>query len=327
MPRGPRLDFSGALHHVIVRGIERGRIFRDGRDRAECRERLGRALRDGGAALYAWCFMPNHAHALVRTGAVPLSRVIQRWLGHYAVRFNLRHRRAGHLFQNRFKSTLVEEERYFLELVRYIHLNPVRGQRPLVTLDGLDNYRWSGHAVLLGRQSFAAQDTDFVLRQFAARAGPARSGYRAFVRAGNGRHAALDLDGGGLRRSAGGWWMVRVLARGRERWAHDERVLGDGEFVNRVVRESISAFAPPAANPAELVTNLCGRFASRFALTPAEVARPSLRAPVLDARALVSEAAVREHGLPLTTVGRQLGVSKQSIARALLRAARLRHGR
>jgi hypothetical protein len=253
--------------------------------------------------------------------------VIQRWLGPYAVLFNLRHRRAGHLFQNRFKSILVEEERYLLELVRYIHLNPVRGRRPLVTLDELDDYRWSGHAVLLGRRDFAAQDADFVLRYFAVQAGPARRAYRAFVHAGYGRRAAPDLDGGGLRRSVGGWQVVRDLARGRERWAHDERVLGSGEFVERVVRESSGALAPAGVNGAELVAGLCGRFAPLFAVTPAEVARPSLRGAVLDARALVSEAAVREHGLTLTAVGRQLGVSKQSIARALVRAAKVRRGR
>jgi hypothetical protein len=133
-----------------------------------------------------------------------------------------------------------------------------------------------------------------------------------------------DLDGGGLRRSAGGWHQVRVLGRGRERWAHDERILGSGEFVERVVQESTSPLVRPAPSSAEIVTGLCVRFALPFDLTPTEVARPSRRGPVLDARALVSEAAVRDHGLPLTVVGRNLGVSKQSIARALVRAAALR---
>jgi len=324
MPRGPRLDFPGALHHVIARGLERRRIFRDDWDRARCLERLDRVVSAGGAGLYAWCFMPNHAHALIRTGPVPLARLIQRWLGPYATGFNLRHRRAGHLFQNRFKSVLVEEEPYLLELVRYIHLNPVRARRQLVTLDGLDEHAWTGHAVLLGRRELGAQDTAFVLRHFGAAFEPARSAYRAFVRAGRGVGSAIDLDGGGLRRSAGGWVHVRTLARGRERWAHDERVLGTSAFVHRVVDESPRDAPAPPADPSTLIPILCADVAPRFAVAVSEVERPSLRRPVLDARAVVSDLAVRQHGLPLTVVGRHLGVSKQSVARSLVRALRLR---
>ena len=101
----------------MVRGTERRRIFRSDRDRSRCLERLGAAIAAGGAALYAWCLMPNHVHALIRSGATPLGRLAQRWAGAYACDFNRRHRRAGHLFQNRFKSILVEEERYLLELL------------------------------------------------------------------------------------------------------------------------------------------------------------------------------------------------------------------
>jgi hypothetical protein len=268
--------------------------------------------------------MPNHIHLLVRTGAVPLSRLMQRWLGPYAVTFNLRHRRSGHLFQNRFKSILVDEQAYLLELVRYIHLNPVRGRRPEISLEALDHYPWTGHTVLLGISRFAAQSTHVVLRHFGARVGAARGAYRDFVHAGCARRGIPDLDGGGLRRSAGGWRPVPALVRGRERWAHDERVLGDGAFVERVVREAVGARGAPAANPAELIASLCERYARRCGVTAGETARPSLRAAVLDARALASAAAVREHGLPLTVVGRHFGVSKQSIARALARAATLK---
>jgi hypothetical protein len=109
--------------------------------------------------------MPNHAHILLRTGNLPLSRLVQRWLGPYAGAFNRIHRRAGHLFQNRFKNILVEEEPYLLELVRYIHLNPVRSRLP-VTIDSLDRYPWTGHSTLHGKREFAAQDSAFVLAHF-----------------------------------------------------------------------------------------------------------------------------------------------------------------
>jgi REP element-mobilizing transposase RayT len=108
MPRAPRLDFPGALHHVIVRGIERRKIFRSDRDRKLFLDRLASLVVQSRAALYAWALMPNHAHALLRTGNFPLSRLVQSWLAPYVGTFNRIHRRAGHLFQNRFKSILVE---------------------------------------------------------------------------------------------------------------------------------------------------------------------------------------------------------------------------
>lgn len=234
MPRGPRLDCPGALHHLIVRGIERRRIFRSEGDRDAFLHRLGKLVLDSHAGLYAWALMPNHAHALLRTGDLPLSRLAQRWLGPYATTFNRVHRRCGHLFQNRFKNILVEEDPYLLELVRYIHLNPVRSRLP-VTIDSLDTYPWTGHPVLLGKRQFPPQDVDFVLSQFGSKVGQARRAYERFMREGPRNGAPVDLDGGGLRRSAGGWEFLPKLGRGRERWEYDERILGSSAFVHEAL--------------------------------------------------------------------------------------------
>jgi putative transposase len=120
------LDAPGALHHVTARGIDHGMILRAETDRQELVDGLRRAVVDGGAAIYAWSLLSNHFHLLIRTGPTPLSLLMRRLLTAHAVRFNRRYQRCGHLFQNRFKSTLVHDETYFLELVRYIHLNPLR---------------------------------------------------------------------------------------------------------------------------------------------------------------------------------------------------------
>ena len=147
MPRGPRLDAPGVLHHVMVRGIERRSIFRDTKDRADFLARLA-ALADAGAlVVYAWALLPNHAHLLVRTGQRPLARSMRSLLTGYAGTFNRRHHRVGHLFQNRYKSVVVEEEAYLVELVRYLHLNPLRAGI-LRDLRALDRYPWTGHAAL-----------------------------------------------------------------------------------------------------------------------------------------------------------------------------------
>jgi putative transposase len=132
----------------MARGIERRDIFHDDTDRGAFVQRLGDLVQKTATAMFAWSLMPNHLHLLVRTADFPLSKVMRRLLGGYAGAFNRRHHRCGHLFQNRFKSILVEEERYPLELVRYIQLNPVRGGI-VRSLEDLDEYPWTGHAEIL----------------------------------------------------------------------------------------------------------------------------------------------------------------------------------
>src|SRR4030043_179551 len=126
MPRRPRLDAPGALHHVMGRGIERTRIFRNDRDREDFLNRLADLCTAGDLIVYAWSLMPNHFHLLVRTGRQPISKRWRKLLTGDVVNFNLRHKRYGHLFQHRYKSIICEEDPYLLELTRYIHPNPLR---------------------------------------------------------------------------------------------------------------------------------------------------------------------------------------------------------
>ena len=126
MPRQARIDAPGALHHIMVRGIERKTIFRDNKDRESFVQRLGDVLMQSSTACYAWSLLPNHVHLLLRTGDHPIATVMRRLLTGNAVTFNRRHRRHGPLFQNRYKSILCQEDPYLLELVRYLHLNPLR---------------------------------------------------------------------------------------------------------------------------------------------------------------------------------------------------------
>ena len=128
MPRQARLDAPGTLHHVIIRGIEQRQIVDDDKDRKDFVHRLGTLALETKTAIYAWALMTNHAHILLRSGPLGLSKYMKRFLTGYAIFYNRRHRRHGHLFQNRFKSILVEEDSYFQELVRYIHLNPLRAR-------------------------------------------------------------------------------------------------------------------------------------------------------------------------------------------------------
>ena len=200
MPRQARIDAPGALHHIIIRGIERKAIFKDDADRANFVGRLDRIVSETETGCYAWVLMTNHVHLLLKTGAAPIATVMRRLLTGYAVSFNRRHRRHGQLFQNRYKSFLCEEDVYLKELVRYIHLNPLRA-RLLKDLKDLKKYRWCGHGVLMGRVHAGFQDTAYVLKWFGQTTGTARRAYEKFVSRGVEQGRRQDLVGGGLLRS------------------------------------------------------------------------------------------------------------------------------
>jgi putative transposase len=319
MPRSPRLDAPGTLHHVIARGIERCAIFADDTDRSDLLQRLAIVLTASRSACYAWCLMPNHFHLLWRSGQAPLSRCLQRALGGYAGAFNRRHHRSGHLFQNRFKSTVVQDDLYLLELVRYIHLNPLRAHL-VADLAALDTYAWTGHATLLGQHACPWQDTDAVLQQFAPTVAVARRAYRAFVVAGL-QGPSVDLDGGGLRRSHQGGAAVQDLPRGRERWTFDERILGSAAFVSGVLTELVPTGAPSARRleAAAVLPPLLAYVAQRLALTVTELTARSRGRDVVRARDIVSYVAVCQAGLPARQIAPWLKLSPRAVLDAVAR--------
>ena len=157
MPRQSRINITGALHHIIARGIERRKLFDDNQDRHDFLKHLGLILEQTKTACYAWALIPNHFHLLLRTGPVPIATVMRRLLTGHAIRYNRRHRRSGHLFQNRYKSILCQEDSYLLELVRYIHLNPLRA-RLVEDLKQLDKYAFCGHGVIMGKHEQSYSD-------------------------------------------------------------------------------------------------------------------------------------------------------------------------
>jgi hypothetical protein len=157
-----------------------------------------------------------------------------RLLTGYAVSFNLRHKRQGHLFQNRYKSILCQEDPYLLELVRYIHLNPVRAN--LVSdLKSLDKYPYCGHSAVMGKLKNDWQDVDGVLRLFGKNISQARRSYKGYVLKGLNQGRRDDLTGGGLVRSVGGWESLKAMRKAKTWQKSDERILGDGDFVKQVL--------------------------------------------------------------------------------------------
>jgi hypothetical protein len=166
---------------------------------------------------------------------------MRRLLTGYAVRFNRRHQRCGQLFQNRYKSVLCEEEPYLLELLRYIHLNPLRSGI-VASFDELDCYPYCGHSALMGNLTREWQTTDIVLLNFGRTLREARSHYHSFVAKAISAGKRGDLSGGGLVRSSGGWDAARAeSSKTGDRTRGDERILGGSDFVDQVLSDANKA--------------------------------------------------------------------------------------
>jgi len=183
MARPLRIEYEGALYHVMSRGIERRDIVSDDRDRGRWLEWLVRTVEMYDWQLHAFVLMDNHHHLFLGTPRANLSAGMQYFNGSYTSYFNRRHRRAGHLFQGRFKAQLVEEEGYFRELSRYIHLNPVRAKM----VERPELYRWSSYpGYHRANRTLSWMTYDSVLREFCRNRIEARKRYRQFIRNGIG---------------------------------------------------------------------------------------------------------------------------------------------
>lgn len=181
MARPLRIQFAGALYHVISRGNERRAIVRDDADRRRRLDWLRRTVETYRWRLHAFVLMTNHEHLFVETPEPSLSAGMQYLGGSYTSYFNRRHGRSGHLFQGRFKGHLIEEEGYFLEVSRYVHLNPVRAGM----VGHPQDYPWSSYpGYARARQAVAWVSYDRVLREFGRDLAGARRAYGRFVRAG-----------------------------------------------------------------------------------------------------------------------------------------------
>jgi len=242
----------------------------------------------------------------------------------YAIRHNRRHKRSGHLFQNRYKSILCQEESYLLELVRYIHLNPLRAGI-VATTEELEGFRYCGHGPVLGRHANSWQDVNEVLRHFADETSLARTGYRRFVEEGAGAGRRDDLVGGGLIRSSGGWTNVPAMHRENLFRKSDERILGDGDFVDRVLSEAqermerryhLKTMGFGIESVADHVCRL-------LAIDRSEIFTPGKEPAKVMARSLFCYLAVSELGTSQSELSRHLCLSAASVSTAVKRGRKL----
>ncbi len=321
MPRLARLDAPGVLHHVMIRGIERRKIFRDDTDRDNLVERISTLLPETKTACYAWAFMPNHAHFLFRTGEVPLSTLMRRLLTGYAVSFNRRHKRHGQLFQNRYKSIVCQEDAYLQELVRYIHLNPVRA-KIVSEIKELHQYPYSGHSVLMGKKQHHWQDSKYVLKFFGRTLRDGRKRYFSYVKAGADQGRRDELSGGGLIRSLGGWAELNTLKlKGKARIKGDVRILGDSDFVIDVLTESEEKVNRQykLRSLGYDFDKLLERVSEIYQLDPQYIFSKGRQKTKVEARSLLCYWGARELGITLTELAQKLNMSLSSVSYSVQR--------
>jgi len=324
MPRQARLDAPGVLHYVIIRGVERRNIFKDDEDRDDLIERLSLLLPETRITCYAWAFMSNHAHFLLRTGDIPLSALMRRLLTGYVVGFNRRHRRSGHLFQNRYQSILCQEDIYLKELVRYIHLNTLRA-KIVSSLTELNSYKYSGHSVLMAGNKNNWQDANYVLSFFGETVRSAREKYLAYVESGMNQGRRPELVGGGLIRSLGGWREFKK-SRGRlVRLKGDQRILGESEFVSGILAKADEKFerAYELKRRGYNLKRIEDRVCEIFAIESEQLFQGSRQQAVADARGLFCYWAVGELGYTASRIAEKLNRTVAGVVYAMRRGENL----
>jgi REP element-mobilizing transposase RayT len=306
---------------VIVRGIEKRDIVNDDQDRDTFVSRMGKVATMTGTTIYAWALMTNHAHILLKSGDPGLSLFMRKFLTGYSVYFNRRHDRHGHLFQNRYKSIVCEEEPYFLRLVSYIHLNPLRAGL-VRTFEELEHYPWCGHKVLMHNGESDWQDRDYVLGYFGSKEDAARKAYLEFIMQESRLGRQSELTGGGLIRSAGGWSEVLSMRQRGERQFSDERILGSGEFAEEIIKEadaSVKDMMPVSkrlSDAEEAIERCCeSNNVSRQALQGG-----SRRRACSVVRNRLSRLFVLELGLSYAETGRMLGISASAVSQIVTRS-------
>ena len=192
MARQLRIEYPGAFYHVASRGNEQKDVFKSQKDREKFLDYLASATERYGAVLHAYCLMSNHYHLLLETPDGNLAQIMRHINGAYTTYFNIKRKRAGHLFQGRYKAILVEFDEYAMELTRYIHLNPVRAG--MVTLP--EEYRWSSYPSYIGLSPVPDWlRLEAILAHFGKNAASANQRYRSFVEDLLGREYESPLKG------------------------------------------------------------------------------------------------------------------------------------
>ena len=298
MPRKSRIDEPGMIHHVFARGIERRQIFNDDDDAEAFLARLEKLVLDTGTQILAFALIPNHFHLLLRRTGTPVSTFMQRLLTSYAIYFNKRHGRSGHLFQNRYKAIPCHSDQHFLELVRYIHLNPLKAGL-VGTLEELGKFPYSGHKYLLGGNARAWFNPNIVLVHFGSNGPESRKAYQDFVAAGMAAETSVYESGCHIDYPASSLDIQEE--RPKQMAYHAAARLTSATDVDGII--------------SEVCLSHC--------ITQCELLSSSRRRAVAQARALLAYRMSKEMGLAGSEIGRRLSVSRSAASKMISKGGKL----
>lgn len=291
MPRQARIDVSGQYYHVISRGIERREIFSGEEDYADFLGRAGDWLKKCESKCLAWCLMPNHFHFLIQRGVRPLSELMHHVMTGYAVNYNLRRQRCGHLFQNRYKAIICDGDSYFQELAPYIHLNPLRAKL-VKDVDDLVNYRWCGHRALVTGVPDGVIDTQALLAHYVNGGGDPLAGYMRVL-----REKAAEAE--------------RLEALGNARGSRPN--LGRDGFPGNVMRKAEVLAVKPCRDRSELLAEA----ARLTGVSCAEILRPSRLRAAARARAIYCCLCREQAGISGAELMAELGVNQSAVSKLI----------
>jgi len=287
MARKPRIHLPGGLYHVMLRGNGGQPVFLTDDDRYRFYLLLQEGASRFGFRVHAFCLMTNHIHLALQCGDIPLSRAMHNLSFRYTRWINWREKRAGHLFQGRYKAVLVDGDNYLLELVRYIHLNPVRAGM----VESPEEYPWSGHRAYLGKEVLPWLTSDWVLEQFGKTVAKSRAGYVQFVLDGLEEEHRPEFHGSG----------------------DDTRLLGDDNFMDKCL-------CGATARPIRLTVQEIGsKVCMAYQIDEARLKAPSQERIASEARAVVGWLAYDLGGITLSEVGRFLNRDVGSISSSIRR--------
>jgi REP element-mobilizing transposase RayT len=266
MPRKPRIEFEGAFYHVITRGNQRQKIFKEPADYNKFLQFLLIYRNRYHYHLNAFVLMSNHVHLLIETGETPLSKILQGINQSYTLYFNRKYKTVGHLFQGRYKAILCDRESYLLGLLKYIHENPLRAR----IAETLDVYPWSSHHAYTGKNNpLALVSEDQVLRMFSENKSRARRKYREFMEA----NATIK--------------KTEVYA------TIDQRIQGDELFVETVASKVESAVKKELKKKDRSLAQIGSQVQQQNSVSLDQLRSSSKEGTVMKARRVFSQAAKR----------------------------------
>jgi putative transposase len=287
MARKPRIEFDGAFYHVLVRGNQKQKIFLDKQDFRKYLQILGDYKSRYPLNLYGYVLMSNHVHLLIETGKTPLSKILQGINQRYTMYFNWKYETVGHLFQGRYKAILCDKEEYLLNLIKYIHHNPVRAR---LTEDA-DGYPWSSHRLFLKPKIKGIVDTHIALRLFSEDLGQAVRIYRGF------------MGGEGISRKE----LEKTV---------DQRILGNDKFVGKILDKAREGILPRKRQYEFGLEELAGGIQEVCGISREELKRKGRTSESLKARSMFCMIA-KDYGYKGGEIGKFLGRDPGAVTKYL----------